>query len=109
MSPPFCHELTKITQTKSNKGQEEIDNQGNTKQFNSIENRVNSPYEEQRLRTSFSPYKYTKNKSSFGKNSFGETVGGGKIKTHKPNLKTKLRIHMKKNILFFNKCKLDTM
>ena len=31
------------------------------------------------------------------------------MKTHKPNLKTKLRIHLKKNILSFNKCKLDTM
>ena len=33
----------------------------------------------------------------------------GKVKRHKPNLKTKLRIHMKKNILSFNKCKHDTM
>ena len=55
---PFCHELTKITQTKSNKGQEKIDNQGNTKQFNSIENRDNSPYEEQQL-----PLRTTKGKN----------------------------------------------
>ena len=44
------------------------------------------------------------------KKSFGETLGAGeKEKTHKPNLKTKLRIHIKKNIFSFNKCKLDTM
>ena len=31
------------------------------------------------------------------------------MKRHKSNSKTKLRIHMKKNIPSFNKCKLDTM
>ena len=104
MSPPFCHELTKITQTKSNKGQEEIDNQGNTKQFNSIENKGNSPYEEQqRVKTSFSPYKNRKkNKTNSGKNSFGETLGCGENKKHKPNLKKiKLRIHIKKKYSLF--------
>ena len=37
----------------------------------------NSPYEQQRLKTSFSPYKNKKNKTSFEKNSFGENLGGG--------------------------------
>ena len=37
----------------------------------------NSPYERQRLKTSFSPYKNRKNKTSFEKNSFGEHLGGG--------------------------------
>ena len=80
-----------------------MEKEGNTKLFNSIVNRDNSPYEEQRLKTSFSPYKNRKNKTSFGKNSFGEILEVGKIKTHKPNLKTKLMIHMKKNIISFNK------
>ena len=60
----------------------------------------------------------------FWENRFGENKGGGeksaaaaasptrsgtsspagpKLKTHKPKLKTKVRIHMKKNILSFNK------
>ena len=43
------------------------------------------------------------------KQVLGNILEVGKIKTHKPNLKTKLRIHMKKNILYFNKCKLGTM
>ena len=37
----------------------------------------NPPYEQQRLKTSFSPYKNRKSKTSFGKNSFGENLGGG--------------------------------
>ena len=43
------------------------------------------------------------------KQVLGKILEVGKIKTHKPNLKTKLTIYMKKNILSFNKCKLDTM
>ena len=51
-----------------------------------------------------------KSTTSFGKNSLEKNLGGGEKKdTHTPNLKTKLRIHIKKNILSFNKCKLDTM
>ena len=61
------------------------------------------------LKKDFSLYKNRINKTSFGKNSLEETLGGGEKKIHKPNLKTKLRIHMKRNILSFNKCKLDTM
>ena len=37
----------------------------------------NSPYEQQRLKTSFSSYKNRKNKTSFGKNSLVENLGGG--------------------------------
>ena len=37
----------------------------------------NSPYEQQRLKTSFFPYKNRKNKTGFGKNSVEETLGGG--------------------------------
>ena len=71
----------------------------------------NSPKEPQRLKNNFSPYKNRENKTSFGKNSVGESLGGGEKKdTHtKLKKKTKLRIHMKKNIISFNKCKLDTM
>ena len=63
-----------------------MENQGNTKQFNSIWNRDNSPYEEQQLlltwttkakKKLFSPYKNRKHKTSVGKNSFGENLGGG--------------------------------
>ena len=32
------------------------------------------------LKTDFSPYKNWKNKTSFGKNSFGENLGGGENK-----------------------------
>ena len=50
-----------------------------------MENRGNSPYDEQQLplRTTkgkkklFSPYKNRKNKICFGRNSFGENLGGG--------------------------------
>ena len=55
-------------------------------------------------KTAFSPYKNRKNNTSFGKNNFGETLGDGE----RPK-KNKLWIHMKKNILSFNICKLDTM
>ena len=41
----------------------------------------NSPYEQQSLKTNFSLYKYRKNKTSFGKNSFEENLGGGDKKT----------------------------
>ena len=39
----------------------------------------NSPYEQQRLKTSFSPYKNKKKKTSFRKkkNGLGENLGGG--------------------------------
>ena len=69
----------------------------------------NFPYEQKGLKTSFSLYKNRKNKTRFGKNSFGKKLGGGEKKKH-TNLilkKIKLRIHIKKNILSFNKCKLD--
>ena len=59
------------------------------------------------LKTYFSLYKNRKNKTSFGENGLEENLGGGGEKTKLK--KTKLRIHMKKNILSFNKCKLDTM
>ena len=49
-----------MTQIKSNKGQEKIEIQGNTKQVNSIENRDNSSYEEQQL-----PLRTTKVKKNF--------------------------------------------
>ena len=50
----------------------------NTKELCSIENRGNSPNEKQQvLKTVFSPYKSRKNKTCFGKNSFGENLGGG--------------------------------
>ena len=46
----------------------------------------NNSFEElQRLKKLFSPSKNRKNKTSFGKNSFVETLGGGGKKTHKPN------------------------
>ena len=52
----------------------------------------------------FPPYKNRINKPSFEKNSFVTIQEVGKNKdTHK------LRIHMKKYILCFNICKLDTM
>ena len=47
----------------------------------------NSPYEQQRLKTSFSPYKNKKNKTSFEKNSFGENLGGGENKDTQTKLK----------------------
>ena len=55
-------------------------NQGNTKELSSIENRGNSPYEEQQLplwttqvlKKSFSPYTNRKNKTIFGENLGGE-------------------------------------
>ena len=88
ISPPFCHVLTKITQTKSK--QKTYTTKEKRKQRNnessSIENIGNSPYEEQQLplRTTkvfkkklFSPYKNRKNKTCFGKNNFGENLGGG--------------------------------
>ena len=56
-----------------------------------------------------SPIKIGKTKQVLGKIVLGKILEVGKIKTHKPNLKTKLRMHMKKKILSFNKCKLDTM
>ena len=38
----------------------------------------NSPFEHLLgFKNKFSPYKNRKNKTSFGKNSFGETLGGG--------------------------------
>ena len=62
------------------------------------------------LKTSFSPYKNRKHKTSVGKNSVGESLGGGEKKdTHTKLKKTKLRIHMKKNIISFNKLKHGTM
>ena len=48
-----------------------------------------------------------KNKTSFGKKLKG--VGINKKTQTKFKKKTKLRIHMKKNILSFKKFKLDTM
>ena len=51
-----------------------------TQNDSTLGNRDNSPYEEQRLKKSFSPYKNRKNKTSFGKNCFGETLGGGENK-----------------------------
>ena len=80
ISPPFCHVLTKTTQLEDRQKTyatkyEKIEKEGNTKQFNSIGNRDSSPYEEQRLKTSFSPYKNRKNKTSFGEN-----FGGGENK-----------------------------
>ena len=71
---PFLSCIDKDKSIKSNKG---IKNQGYTKQFNSIENRNNSPYEQQRLKTSFSPYKNRKHKTSVEKNNFGDNLGGG--------------------------------
>ena len=71
---PFLSCIDKDKSIKSNKG---IKNQGYTKQFNSIENRDNSPYEQQRLKTSFSPYKNRKHKTSVEKNNFGDNLGGG--------------------------------
>ena len=70
----------------------------------------NSPINKKGKKNFSPPIKIGKKQKCFGKNSFGENLGGGeKKKTHKLNLKTKLRIHMKKNIISFNKCKLDTM
>ena len=65
------------------------------KQFSSIKNRGNSPYEEQQLplRTTkvkkklFSTYKNRKNKICFGKNSLGENLGGGENKDTQTKLK----------------------
>ena len=37
----------------------------------------NSPYEQQRLKTSFPPIKIGKTKQVLGKNSFRENLGGG--------------------------------
>ena len=69
----------------------------------------NSPYEQQKLKTSFSHYKNRKNKISSGKKQFlGKFRIWGKVKTHKPNFK-KIKDSLEKNILFFNICKLDTM
>ena len=68
-----------------------------------MENRGNSPYDEQQLplRTTkgkkklFSPYKNRKNKICFGRNSFGENLGGGeKLK------ETWVKNTLKKNSLF---------
>ena len=47
----------------------------------------NSPYEQQRLKTCFSPYKNRKNKTSFEKNSFGKNLGGGENKDTQIKLK----------------------
>ena len=47
----------------------------------------NSPYEQKRLKTSFSPYKNRKHKTSVGKNSFGENLGGGENKDPQTKLK----------------------
>ena len=47
----------------------------------------NSPYEKQRLKTSFSPYKNRKHKTSIGKSSFGENLGGEKNKDTQTKLK----------------------
>ena len=79
--------MTKITQTKSNKGQEKIDNQGNTKQFNSIENRDNSPYEQQRLKKISPPIKIGKTKQVLGKTVLWKTLGGGENKDTQTKLK----------------------
>ena len=77
-----------------------------------------SPYEEQQLplrttkvKKNFSPpIKIGKTKQVVGKKVLGKVYEVGKIKTHKPNFKKiKLRIHIKKNILSFNKCKHNTM
>ena len=90
--PPFCHILTKTTQTKSKEKiyAKKVKRKQRIKETNessSIENRGNPPYEEkQRLKTSFFPYKYRKNKTNFGKKSLEENLGGGG-KIHKPNLK----------------------
>ena len=97
--------MTKITQTKSNKGQEKIDNQGNTKQFNSIENRDNSPYEQHRLKKQASPpIKIGNTKQVLGKIVLGKIKGGGdKWKDTKQVFFfiKKLRIHMKKKYFLF--------
>ena len=61
-----------------------IENQGNTKQFNSIENRDNSPYEEQQLplrttkvKKNFSPLiKIGKTKQVLGKTVLRKNKGG---------------------------------
>ena len=47
----------------------------------------NSSYEQQRLKTSFSPYKNRKHKTSVGKNNFGENLGGGENKKTQTKLK----------------------
>ena len=57
------------------------------KKFNSIGYRDNSPYEEKRLKISFPPYKNRKNKTSFGKTSFGENFGGEENKDTQTKLK----------------------
>ena len=70
----------------------------------------NSPFEQQRLKKQASPpIKIGKTKTSFGKNSFREKLGGGEKKNTNQTQKIKLRIHMEKNIISFNKCKHDTM
>ena len=59
------------------------------------ENRDNSLYEEQQLplrttkvkKKKFPPYKNKKNKTSFGKNSFGKYLGGGENKDTQTKLK----------------------
>ena len=87
-----------LTENIRNKRQEKIENQGNTKQFNSIKNRDNSPYEEQQLplritkvKKKFSPpIKIGKTKQVLGKTVLGKNKGVG------INKKTQINFFFKK-------------
>ena len=65
-----------------------------TQNDSTLRNRDNSPYEEQRLKTSFSPYKNRKN-------SFGENFEGGENKDTQTELKNQVEdTHEEKYSLF---------
>ena len=83
LSLPFCHVLTKTTQSEGrqktyaieNKGKQRIKETQNNSTLQKIE--TTPPMNNTGYKISFSPYKNRKNKTSFGKNSFGENIGGG--------------------------------
>ena len=98
--PHFCHVLTKTTQLEGrqktyateNKRKQRIKGTQNNSTLQKIETTPpmksnNFPYEQQGLKTSFSPYKNRKNKTSFEKKSFGENLGGGENKDTQTKLK----------------------
>ena len=68
---------------------------------------INNKGKKNKIKNFSPPIKMGKTKHVLGKTVLEKIQEVGKIKTHKPNLKTKLRIHMNINILSFNKCKLD--
>ena len=70
------------------------------------------PLRTTKVKKNFSPpIKIGKTKHVLGKTTLGKIQEGGENKDTQTKLenKIKLRIHIKKTIISFNKCKLDTM